>query len=157
MSYYRKDHTGRNILIFFCVVVGITIFLVVPTVVRGIIMGCIVIYLYKAINAEPETKVFVRPAPRLTRLQKLGFATYKDYLQSDRWKAFKARFFESERIYKLQSIYGRLVCESCRGTGILDVHHKSYRWLGYERFEDVELLCDRCHSARHGKFKPTGA
>jgi hypothetical protein len=153
MSYYRDVHTGRNFLTVLGVILGLIIFVVVPTVVRTIIIVGIAFMLFRAFNAEPENITFVPPKPRLTRLQKLGFSSYEGYLRSDHWKNFKEQFFASERINRLKTIYGRLVCESCRGVGILDVHHKSYKWLGYERFEDVELLCDRCHSARHRIFK----
>jgi 5-methylcytosine-specific restriction endonuclease McrA len=36
-------------------------------------------------------------------------------------------------------------CERC-GAPADDVHHRTYRRLGVERLEDVEVLCASCHA-----------
>lgn len=67
---------------------------------------------------------------------------YSDYLRSPYWSAC--------RRYMLWSADYR--CERCGHPNQLQVHHRTYERLGCEWMpEDLEVLCDACHSAHHGK------
>lgn len=39
-------------------------------------------------------------------------------------------------------------CNRCKGRG-WQVHHKSYKNLGRESADELELLCDVCHEEEH--------
>lgn len=64
---------------------------------------------------------------------------YTSYIKSDAWrkKAKKARAKAGHR------------CQRCGKKGYLEVHHKTYKRLGREWFRDLEVLCARCHMAKH--------
>lgn len=67
---------------------------------------------------------------------------YVAYIHSRPWFRLRKRVFEQR---------GRQ-CERC-GTakGIIQVHHKTYKRLGRELLEDLEVLCKRCHEKHHGR------
>lgn len=81
----------------------------------------------------------------------LGFKSYNDYLTSDRWQEFRRLFFsEDRRVADMVRKYGFPVCQFCRkGKRKLVLHHRTYKRLGDERFDDVSLLCDACHGEVH--------
>ena len=60
---------------------------------------------------------------------------YKKYLKSVEWKT-KRSFAIKMAKYK---------CQRCGSTKKLEVHHKNYECLYYERLNDVEVLCTNCH------------
>jgi 5-methylcytosine-specific restriction endonuclease McrA len=60
---------------------------------------------------------------------------YEHYLASAAWR----------RVRRLALRRARWRCERCGARGQLDVHHRTYRRLGVERPEDVEVLCPSCH------------
>lgn len=64
------------------------------------------------------------------------------YLQSNRWR--------SKRLERL-AIDGYR-CQSCRATGALEVHHKTYRNLEHEPMSDLISLCRKCHQDVHDKY-----
>ena len=70
---------------------------------------------------------------------------YKDYLQSDTWKEFRAK------IYKRR----KNECRICKSTENLNLHHRYYRdragrdVLKYPRGQDVIILCQTCHYSWH--------
>lgn len=69
---------------------------------------------------------------------------YKDYLASDRWKAFatEAKVMTGGR------------CQGCdRETWSLHVHHLTYERLGNERATDVWVVCGSCHLKFHPHHK----
>lgn len=67
-------------------------------------------------------------------------AHYVEYIQSDRWGAFRERII-AER--------GRR-CERCGAEdGVRHVHHKTYQRFGREIPADVEILCVLCHDKEH--------
>lgn len=43
-------------------------------------------------------------------------------------------------------------CAVCGQTSN-HVHHKTYKHLFFETFDDVEALCEDCHAQKHGKDK----
>ncbi len=65
---------------------------------------------------------------------------YKEYLRTSHWKRRRAA--------KLRAADHR--CQLCNnGSGILDVHHRTYERLGEELDEDLTVLCRDCHSTFH--------
>lgn len=67
---------------------------------------------------------------------------YKAYLKSDIWKAVRGA-----AIYRAGG-----VCEWCKGTDLLQVHHKKYpQAFGTETPEMLQVLCDPCHAEAHGR------
>lgn len=66
---------------------------------------------------------------------------YKEYLLTPYWKRFADEARKCAR-YK---------CNLCNGSGILHVHHKTYETRGEEKFDDVIVLCERCHAKFHNK------
>lgn len=65
----------------------------------------------------------------------LSFMSYKEYLESEIWKA--------NRVKALQRAGRR--CAVCGSRGQLHVHHNTYENLGRELPEDLCVLCSRCH------------
>jgi 5-methylcytosine-specific restriction endonuclease McrA len=65
---------------------------------------------------------------------------YTQYLTSDGWKA---RAFAAKRRAGFE-------CALCEETHHLDVHHRNYRRVGFERPTDLIVLCRRCHQRHHG-------
>lgn len=77
---------------------------------------------------------------KLTRidLHKPTAKWYSDYLESDKWKAFRTKL-QTER---------SAACETC-GEPSHVLHHKTYARLFNELPEDVVFLCKECHKATH--------
>ncbi len=72
--------------------------------------------------------------PRMTK------ESYREYLQSPHWKKVSgdARRRASYR------------CEECLARNKqLHVHHLSYDHLGEERPDELAVLCEDCHRAKH--------
>lgn len=61
------------------------------------------------------------------------------YLQSQYWHTLKA-----ERL-----VIAGHVCEHCRCTANLQLHHTHYANLGFDTVDDVAILCGSCHSKLH--------
>lgn len=72
--------------------------------------------------------------------------TYAQKLKDPRWQKLRLRTLE-KRGWK---------CERCSaGHRTLHVHHKRYRGQPWEAGDaDLEVLCEPCHSAEHGKTTP---
>ena len=66
---------------------------------------------------------------------------YAGYIQGPAWKATRQAFFAS----KLHDG----VCVVCLAVDSIHVHHRTYRRLGCEKLQDLELLCEACHAAAH--------
>ncbi len=71
-------------------------------------------------------------------LERLGMS-YKEYLQSDHWKATKKRYYASRK----------KECWVCGSTVGIDLHHKTYANLGRERIHDLVPLCRNHHEQFH--------
>lgn len=80
------------------------------------------------------------------RLAELGFATYRDYLRSPHWLAFRARYKSSGR---------RMTCIVC-GIKPIELHHHTYKRLGNERLDDVTPVCRLHHEAIHVWLRVNG-
>jgi 5-methylcytosine-specific restriction endonuclease McrA len=70
---------------------------------------------------------------------------YSAYLRTPEWKATRFMILEI-RSHK---------CELCESTYRLEVHHKTYKNLGCEPPEDLQLLCRSCHSSLHNRKSKT--
>lgn len=68
---------------------------------------------------------------------------YKKYLSTPKWKGI-SDFVKSRDEYK---------CKLCNTQHDLEVHHRSYQWIGKEKGHEVDLvtLCKRCHEMFHSK------
>lgn len=64
---------------------------------------------------------------------------YPRYLQSMRWKRFRA----------IIMICSGRCCADCGGGQATEVHHLTYARLGSELLTDVVPLCRACHANRH--------
>ena len=65
---------------------------------------------------------------------------YQKFISSEKWNIIK-HIIVRKRGYK---------CELCGHIRNIQLHHKNYdHKLGYEREEDLILLCDRCHKVSH--------
>lgn len=71
---------------------------------------------------------------------------YSRYLRSSHWRKLRARY-QRERPW---------VCV-CGATESLELHHKTYDRLGAEELDDLQPLCQPCHSLLHGLAKQTGS
>jgi 5-methylcytosine-specific restriction endonuclease McrA len=65
---------------------------------------------------------------------------YKEYINSPEWTVIrKAAYRRAD---------GR--CNRCKRRGVLHAHHLTYvRFGGAELPEDLEVLCEKCHTAEH--------
>ena len=73
-------------------------------------------------------------------LSEIGM-TYKEYLQSDHWKEFKAKASRRKRYKK---------CKVCKSTNNLQLHHRHYRFLMHmHELHSIICLCDSCHNKIH--------
>lgn len=77
------------------------------------------------------------------RLSKLGFDSYKSYLESDHWKEFRSRYLSSGMPRACR------VCNSRR----IELHHINYDRIGNEEFSDIMPLCAGHHEQVHAKLK----
>jgi hypothetical protein len=66
---------------------------------------------------------------------------YNKYLSTYHWKHFRK---EAYKFYNYE-------CSLCKSKDNLNLHHKNYDNLGRETFNDVILLCNKCHKIHHGK------
>jgi hypothetical protein len=73
--------------------------------------------------------------------------TYAQKLKDPRWQKRRLHILE-QRGWK---------CERCRDDKTtLHVHHKKYRGQPWEALDhDLEVLCEPCHSGKHGKANST--
>ncbi len=64
---------------------------------------------------------------------------YAEYLKTDHWRELREK-----AIYNA----GRRCC-LCSEDRWLEVHHNNYRCLWHEKFNNVAVLCQRCHEKVH--------
>jgi hypothetical protein len=75
----------------------------------------------------------------LQSLKDLARRDYGAYLLTTHWRRTRERLF---------ALRGE-ACEACGTTAALHVHHRSYRRIGHEALDDLQILCRECHSAMH--------
>lgn len=64
---------------------------------------------------------------------------YQEYLNSTLWQ-----------VIRRDALWGAgNKCSLCRFKEELEVHHLTYKNLGNERREDLQVLCARCHNDIH--------
>lgn len=66
--------------------------------------------------------------------------TYQEYLQTRHWKAFRRKVIGRK---------GRKKCTNCRSKKHIHVHHMTYENVGFEKLDDVTILCSVCHKLHH--------
>ena len=64
---------------------------------------------------------------------------YQEYLRTAHW--------QRQRTYALERA-GQL-CELCAQDHELEVHHRTYARVGFERPDDLVVLCRSCHRDHH--------
>lgn len=82
----------------------------------------------------------VRTWRRDTRLKRLGFATYNDYIHSSTWANVRRRYRKSDRPQ---------ACVLCDSDERIVLHHLTYERVGDEALDDLVALCRTCHSYVH--------
>ena len=82
-------------------------------------------------------------------LDRLGYKSYKEYLQSQHWLVTKDYFYSHSQRILMMRRSGGICCEFCRTKGKVNLHHKTYERLGNERCTDLIILCDDCHQQIH--------
>lgn len=76
-----------------------------------------------------------------TRQKMLNGMTYAEYLQSDEWRKIKAKASERPHYQK---------CWYCGATDGLDLHHRSYKWIGTPHaMRGLIAACRDCHGKIH--------
>lgn len=70
---------------------------------------------------------------------------YHKYLHTYHW--------EQLRKIKLDEVEYR--CQVCYSPTKLQVHHRTYERLGYEKLTDLTVLCAKCHTLFHDKLALT--
>lgn len=93
-------------------------------------------------NNELE-KIMVERDRQNRRLVELKRMPYVEYLQTPEWQ-------ETRKVALKRAKYH---CQVCNGTGVLDVHHRTYERKGEERNDDLIVLCRKCHSLFHENGK----
>ncbi len=73
------------------------------------------------------------------RKNKHRMPKYRSYIKSKRW--------HRKREEKLKSVGWK--CENCGERHDLHVHHLSYRHLGDEKLDELQVLCEGCHCNEH--------
>lgn len=68
-----------------------------------------------------------------------GARAYQEYIESPQWMARRLRLFK---------VRGTK-CESCQSGQKIRVHHLHYGNLGNEQDDDLQVLCDACHTREH--------
>lgn len=73
-------------------------------------------------------------------IKQLQDIDYIEYLKTEHWKHFRAECYK----------WSGYRCQLCNEKDIaLSVHHKTYENRGRETFNDVIVLCLKCHSKIH--------
>jgi hypothetical protein len=90
-------------------------------------------------------KRFLNQRRRNAKLKELGFASYGDYLKSERWQRRRTAYAESHPA----------VCRHCDRPAD-DLHHVTYERVGQELDEDLAWLCRTHHGELHeyGAIRP---
>lgn len=101
--------------------------------IYGYILSYIVLFLWGFwLGVRVKQELYFRK-PRKER--------YSFYLRSKKWKAFRKTVLERDGFN----------CVMCGTAYNLEVHHVTYRNVGWEKLEDCVTLCDTCHTKVHSK------
>lgn len=88
-------------------------------------------------HKKPKEKLKGKAKPRLRLFSN---TKYGRYLVSPEWRERRAAAIAAQGFK----------CQRCGRRRDLQVHHKTYKNLGKERDEDLEVLCRDCHEIHHG-------
>jgi 5-methylcytosine-specific restriction endonuclease McrA len=77
--------------------------------------------------------------PRLIISQHDRRYRYDQYLHSRQWDLIRRQ---------VRAKY-KNTCQECFKAGKVEVHHKTYEWIGAEHLDDLVALCRSCHKALH--------
>lgn len=84
-----------------------------------------------------------------TRAEMLSELQYQEFLKSDHWKQIKIKAARRPKKYG--------ACQSCGSTENIDLHHRTYKFLGTKHeLQGVVPLCRKCHQEVHDKAKSEG-
>ena len=73
-------------------------------------------------------------------LNSLKSMPYNQYLSTEHWKHFKKKAIQNQN--------GK--CQICNiKDTLLNVHHNNYKNRGRENYEDVIVICNKCHKKIH--------
>lgn len=86
---------------------------------------------------EIKDEIYVNES-RIRSICYLYSPKYSTYLKSKRWEEVRTA---TKNYYQC--------CQSCGSDKNLQVHHLTYERLGRELFEDLTLLCGKCHMLKH--------
>jgi len=81
-------------------------------------------------------------------LKELWFNTYSEYLYSSLWRKNKNKFMKCNRLRKHLFRFGN-VCEFCKLSWKMNVHHIRYFTIWKERSQDLYYICEDCHEHIH--------
>jgi 5-methylcytosine-specific restriction endonuclease McrA len=68
---------------------------------------------------------------------------YNQYIASKKWREFRSGILKERGFH----------CELCKSQKNLELHHLSYANFGFEKPEQVIILCENCHKKAHTKPK----
>lgn len=88
---------------------------------------------------------------------RLPAAAYDRYIKSERWKLMRRSRIQMTNDAHPPLLEGFVRCNHCERfvwSGGIDVHHRTYERLGFERLSDLAVLCRGCHAIEHGKEPP---
>lgn len=84
----------------------------------------------------------------ITRQRVLTDQDYQSYLKSDEWRRIKQVASKREHYQK---------CWLCGATENLELHHRSYKWLGTPHaMRGLVAMCRTCHGGTHDYAKRNG-
>ena len=69
------------------------------------------------------------------------YDSYEEYMQSEDWRIIRQDALERAGFR----------CDECESEENLEVHHKTYKNMGNEKDEDLQVLCKECHDEKHSK------
>ena len=78
--------------------------------------------------------------------RKRWWTLYQEYIESDAWKALRARVLKRD---------GGM-CQGCLDARATEVHHMSYRNFGAEFAFELVALCSSCHQRIHQRPEESG-
>jgi 5-methylcytosine-specific restriction endonuclease McrA len=123
-----------------------------------------------AIKKASMTPIQIEALPLWdTQLESTFYGEKKKYLDqayaadkkrcSDTWHRAYAQYLQTPewlRRRKLVMLRAQGICEGCRESEAVDVHHLTYSEAGEEFLFQLVALCPKCHARWHGLLQPTG-
>lgn len=104
----------------------------------------VISYLCEECASAAEIEMSQARQAEQERITALRAMPYRDYLQTEHWKALRQQMLKRAR-YR---------CQLCnRGDVSLHVHHRTYENRGDERYSDLIVLCADCHQTFHERME----